>query len=566
MSNKSANITNKEKNELIENNPFFNICQNHLMNNIDKNNIKDNIISKSFNESKNKNEINIQKKISFPKNLNIEEKENQQPNNIILLLYKELIKDLNDLDDYYAQNINIINDKDCSFETVVNIFKKTFIKILDEKSKLFMENIEQYKSKILFLEQSNRFYIQQIFLKQTKIDILKNEREIYMEMEEEFEEMKEKLKYENGKFLNNEKKENEILILRAENSNLKKAIDKNEKTIEEKDLLIESIKKKSASIIVTNKNTMKNSFDQPSASPSPLNFIKPNHKSNQIKQRQNLSHISSNITNFKKINNNYNYETNNNFNSKKNIQIKNISCGDTTNYLNSKKNSLINTKINTKELLGKKIKNKVLNMKKIRRINDSFLNNYSKSYAHINNSIMSNSSNNSNSKRIRKSINSFLKKNKNELSDRIKYVQKKLSSGMNNSIFHKNDNKNIKNLIKNNSNRIIVNSILNNNNVNSMSKIHNKSFLMKTSDKKFYMIKNNNKTKTNLKQYNDKLLFERNNYSFLKCNNTFNTNDFDNSIRMKNNIIINNIIQNSPDIPPTILGSKEKNNDKVKIS
>ena len=40
-----------------------------------------------------------------------------------------------------------------------------------------------------------------------------------MEMEEEFDEMKEKLKYENGKFLHNEKKENEILILRAENSN-----------------------------------------------------------------------------------------------------------------------------------------------------------------------------------------------------------------------------------------------------------------------------------------------------------------------------------------------------------
>ena len=47
-------------------------------------------------------------------------------------------------------------------------------------------------------------------------------------MEEEFDEMKEKLKYENGKFLHNEKKENEILILRAENSNLKKIIDKNE--------------------------------------------------------------------------------------------------------------------------------------------------------------------------------------------------------------------------------------------------------------------------------------------------------------------------------------------------
>jgi hypothetical protein len=40
-------------------------------------------------------------------------------------------------------------------------------------------------------------------LKQTKIDILENEIDSYMEMEEEFDEMKEKLKYENGKFLHN---------------------------------------------------------------------------------------------------------------------------------------------------------------------------------------------------------------------------------------------------------------------------------------------------------------------------------------------------------------------------
>ena len=45
-----------------------------------------------------------------------------------------------------------------------------------------------------------------------------------MEMEEEFEEMKTKLKYEDGKFLNNDRKDNEILILRKENINLKKEI------------------------------------------------------------------------------------------------------------------------------------------------------------------------------------------------------------------------------------------------------------------------------------------------------------------------------------------------------
>ena len=45
-----------------------------------------------------------------------------------------------------------------------------------------------------------------------------------MEMEDEFEEMKTKLKYEDGRFLKNDRKDNEIIIIRGENSNLKKSI------------------------------------------------------------------------------------------------------------------------------------------------------------------------------------------------------------------------------------------------------------------------------------------------------------------------------------------------------
>ena len=48
----------------------------------------------------------------------------------------------------------------------------------------------------------------------------------YMEMEEEFEEMKTKLKYEEGRFLKNDRKDNEIIIIRGENSNLKHSIKK----------------------------------------------------------------------------------------------------------------------------------------------------------------------------------------------------------------------------------------------------------------------------------------------------------------------------------------------------
>lgn len=75
--------------------------------------------------------------------------------------------------------------------------------------------------------------------------------------------------------------------------------------------------------------------------------------------------------------------------------------GNNTNYTTNKKYNIGN-RASTKELISKKIKNKVLNMKKIRRINDSCLDNYNKSSAHITNSIMSNNSNNSGSKRLKK--------------------------------------------------------------------------------------------------------------------------------------------------------------------
>jgi hypothetical protein len=51
----------------------------------------------------------------------------------------------------------------------------------------------------------------------------------YMDMEDEFEEMKTKLKYEDGRFLNNDRKDNEIIIIRSENSKLKNTIDELEK-------------------------------------------------------------------------------------------------------------------------------------------------------------------------------------------------------------------------------------------------------------------------------------------------------------------------------------------------
>ena len=477
----------------------------------------------------------------------------------ILQLYKELIKDTHINIKYYDEEFNKIkniinnnNNNNNSFELIINIFKKSLIIIIEEKTREIIDNVNQFKSTILLLEQRNKFYIQQNFLKQTKIDILENEIDTYMEMEEEFDEMKEKLKYENGKFLHNEKKENEILILRAENSNLKKIIDKNEKTIEEKDHLIESIKKKSASMINTNNNTIKNSFDlneiEHNQQPSSLIFIQNN-------QKPKFNHNNSNITNFKSYNiiqkmkspNNNSYKTNNNSQSTKRIKFDN---NKNNNHSKNKSNNM-GSRASTKELINKKIKNKVLNMKKIRRINDSCLDNYNKSSAHITNSIMSNNSNNSSSKRLKKNINSFFKNNKNNIFNGISRIHKKIGSGLTNS--------NINNIIKKNNNKIIVNSILENNNNNLNN---NNSFFFKTSRKKFGITKKN--SKTNIKHPKEDCLLIRNNHSLIKSPTTFNNNDIENSVGMNNNIIINNIIQNSTSVPISAATSKSK--EKINVS
>ena len=476
----------------------------------------------------------------------------ETPNSFILLLYKELIsliKNSNTNLVYYKNEYNkiknILNNNNNThniYETIIDIYKNTLIKIIEEKNKEIYEYLNQYKSYILLLEKDNRYYIQQNFLKQTKIDILESEIDSYLDMEEEFDEMKEKLKYENGKFLHNAKKENEILILRAENSNLKKVIDKNEKTIEEKEHIIETIKK-SASMYNSNNNTIKNSFDFNEGEynkPSSLIYIK-NNKKNKFSKKANISNFKSyNIIQRMKSPKN-NLKTNNNTQSSKNINF-----GETNiNFSKGKINNLT-AKTSNKELISKKIKNNVFNMKKIRRINDSLLGNYNKSLAYVSNSIMSNNSNNSSNKRLKKNINSFFKKN---IFNGNNKIHKKLSSGMTHS--------NLNNLIKNHSNKIIVNSILDNN-----STLNNNSYFSKTCRKKFGIFKKTTKI-CNIKNPKEDYILIRNNNSLIKSPMTFNNINIDSKPAMKNNIIINNIIQNSNSVPISAASSKSK--EKINI-
>ena len=71
------------------------------------------------------------------------------------------------------------------------------------------------------MESKQRNLTKTNFQQKLQIDAMENKIEEYMEMEDEFEEMKTKLKYEDGRFLNNDLKDNEIIIIRGENSILK---------------------------------------------------------------------------------------------------------------------------------------------------------------------------------------------------------------------------------------------------------------------------------------------------------------------------------------------------------
>ena len=116
------------------------------------------------------------------------------------------------------------------------------------------EELAQLESQIRKLEFDIRYFLEREFQHKIKRDTLEMKLNAYMEMESEFEELKDKVKYEGGKFLNNERKDNEIIILRQENSILKKEIEK----YKENNKLYESKIKSEGEIIQELKNQIAN--------------------------------------------------------------------------------------------------------------------------------------------------------------------------------------------------------------------------------------------------------------------------------------------------------------------
>ena len=138
-------------------------------------------------------------------------------------------------------------------QNIISDIKKCITEFIKQK---INENMLQYQSTIRNIEESNRQYIQTIFYQRLQIQSLEHQIGDYIEMEEEFEEMKSKFKYDEGTFLDNDRKDNEILILRAENSNLKKNLTRLEKENEVKGERIDKLSKriKKLELLVSNTN------------------------------------------------------------------------------------------------------------------------------------------------------------------------------------------------------------------------------------------------------------------------------------------------------------------------
>jgi len=203
-----------------------------------------------------------------------------------------------------------------------------------------------YEKLLKFYENKERQNIKLIFELNLKIDSLERKLNDFVLMEKEFNDLKVKVKYDNGKFLENDRKENEILIIRTENSKLKNIINNLEKNVN-------NFKKKNIEY------------------EKKIDFLTSKISKNNSKNNSNLSTISNNkdlkIFNLKKISNFCNFNKNSKLNKKKSYVSR-------TNKKNIDNNHIRNNSMNL--ILDKKKYDLVFKyLKNIKTLKNNYYNN-----------------------------------------------------------------------------------------------------------------------------------------------------------------------------------------------
>ena len=124
----------------------------------------------------------------------------------LYLNFKEYIISSGNLTEKDPTEITSSSDPILIIGTIQNFLNN--IKLNNNHNILVLENM------IRKLEKDLKYHIKNEFMFKIQKETLDNKIKTYTEMEEEFESLKEKVRYEGGKFLNNDRKDNEIKILR----------------------------------------------------------------------------------------------------------------------------------------------------------------------------------------------------------------------------------------------------------------------------------------------------------------------------------------------------------------
>ena len=224
-------------------------------------------------------------------------------------LYKTIIKNNSNEITNLPQLLDISSYTNLSL--ITNI--KKLIKEIILLNNNYKDDLSQQENMIKKLEFDIKYYLKDLLHYKIQINSLEIKLNAFASMEEDYEELKAKVKFEGGKFLENDRKDNEIIILRNENSRIKKEI----KKLESQKIVIESeynekIKKLENEILILNKkisdmekNNRENKNDFNSSANLKLNIKdnKENIANKKLKKNNfNLSNVH-NIINF----------TNNNF-------------------------------------------------------------------------------------------------------------------------------------------------------------------------------------------------------------------------------------------------------------
>ena len=158
-----------------------------------------------------------------------------------LPINKKNIQNISTLDSitlitYIKESIPLLINQKIS-EAITQNNNNEFSIELEDNSNLKKEYY-QLENQLKKAESDTRYYLKSYLKCEIQKKVLEMKLNAYMCLEEEYEDLKEKVKYEGGKFLDNERKDNEIFILRAENSSLKKEIVKLENINKNKDYKI----------------------------------------------------------------------------------------------------------------------------------------------------------------------------------------------------------------------------------------------------------------------------------------------------------------------------------------